>query len=177
MPDRPDLSAVYEVVHPRITGAMEKASAQLHKLGIRHALVGALAVGAHGFPRSTKDVDFLVGAEAFEHHGAGLISPVAGLPISVDGVAIDFLPVEHNQPYLVPSIESPQMSHGIPVADIEAVVYTKLKSPRPKDRLDLLELAAIGMDTVTVRAFLTANAPELVSKFDGIVAEAGATTD
>ena len=33
-------------------------------LGVPFALVGGLAAGAHGRPRFTKDVDFLVGDEA-----------------------------------------------------------------------------------------------------------------
>lgn len=40
-------------------------SEALTSLGVRHALVGGLAVGVHGHPRATKDIDFIVGAEAF----------------------------------------------------------------------------------------------------------------
>ena len=51
MPSKlPDLKLVEAVVAPRITQAMRTASAQLSKVGIRHALVGGLAVGAHGYP-------------------------------------------------------------------------------------------------------------------------------
>ena len=39
---------------------MRAAAAQLDRRGVRHWL-GGLAVGAHGFPRATKNVDFLVG--------------------------------------------------------------------------------------------------------------------
>jgi hypothetical protein len=47
--------------------ALSVASATLSELGVRHALVGGLAVGAWGYPRNTRDIDFLVGEEAFVH--------------------------------------------------------------------------------------------------------------
>ena len=48
-------------------------------------VVGGLAIGANGFPRATRDVDFLVGAEAFEHHADGLVTLRAGVPFQVTG--------------------------------------------------------------------------------------------
>lgn len=175
MPSKPDLDPVYDVVNPTISDAMEKASERLDDLGVRHALIGGLAVGAHGFPRATKDVDFLVGPEAFDRHTAGIISPIAGLPISVGGVAVDFIPIEDNEPFLNSTIEHPDESCGIPVADINALVYTKLRSPRPKDRLDLLELIAIGMDVKSVAEYVAEYAPKLLTKFNDIVADAAET--
>ena len=41
-------------------------SARLTDLGVPHMLIGGVAVGLHGYPRATKDVDFLVGPEAFK---------------------------------------------------------------------------------------------------------------
>lgn len=37
-------------------------------------LVGGLAVGVHGWPRWTKDVDFLIGREGYDEHPAGLVT-------------------------------------------------------------------------------------------------------
>ncbi len=45
---------------------MRSSSLQLTCAGVRHVLIGALAVGAWGYPRASKDVDFLVGDEAFD---------------------------------------------------------------------------------------------------------------
>ena len=73
----PDLGLLDGVVAPRILDALRVASEQLTKIGVRHALVGGLAVGAHGYPRATKNVDFLVGEEAFLHHGRGLVTIAA----------------------------------------------------------------------------------------------------
>ena len=75
-----NLSVVEGVVAPRVLDAMRSASDELTRLGVRHALVGGLAVGAHGYPRATKGVDFLVGDEAFEHHAGGDRHDEAGHP-------------------------------------------------------------------------------------------------
>ena len=62
---------------------MRVASARLTELGVRHVLVGGLAVGAWGHARATKHVDFLVGEEAFEHHPGGLVTMKYGVPITI----------------------------------------------------------------------------------------------
>jgi len=59
------LDALADVVSPTILQRASDVSAELRKLGVRHALIGGLAVGVHGHVRATKDVDFLVGGEAF----------------------------------------------------------------------------------------------------------------
>ena len=83
-----DLNAVFRFVAPQVRDAAVKTAAQLEQLGVRYALVGGLAVGAYGYVRATTDVDFLVGEEAFEHHGP-LVTFKAGVPIEVDGIRIE----------------------------------------------------------------------------------------
>ena len=92
----PDVSLLDDTVAPGILDAMRVASARLTELGVRHALVGGLAVGAWGHPRATKDVAFLVGEEAFEHHPGGLVTMKYGVPIQVGGVAVDLLSASAN---------------------------------------------------------------------------------
>jgi len=53
------------VVAPKVLTDAIDTSERLRALGIPHALVGGLAVGLHGHPRATKDVDFIVGTAAF----------------------------------------------------------------------------------------------------------------
>jgi hypothetical protein len=52
------------------------------------------------------------------------------------------------------------------------LVYLKLKSPRAKDRVDLIELAKVGASAERCRAYLSHNAPHLVAKFEDCVAAA-----
>jgi hypothetical protein len=48
----------------------------------------------------------------------------------------------------------------------------KLKSPRHKDRTDVIELVKAGLDVDRCREYLSAHAPSLVSEFDDAVSRA-----
>jgi hypothetical protein len=158
-------------VAPKILDAMRVASARLAELGIPHALVGGLAVGAHGFPRATKDVDFLVGDEAFEHHAGGIVTMKPGVPIQIAGVLVDLLSAQPDDGALrdVPVVP---MGDDVPVAPVEALVHLKLKSPRMRDATDVVELLKAGLDRARCQAWLEANAPDLVAPFRALVERA-----
>jgi hypothetical protein len=53
---KPDPSLLKGVVAAEVLEAMEVASSALKAAGVRHVVVGGLAVGANGFPRATKGV-------------------------------------------------------------------------------------------------------------------------
>jgi hypothetical protein len=55
---KPDLSLLDDSVVPKVLDAMRAASKALTALGVRHVVVGGLAVGANGHPRATSDVVF-----------------------------------------------------------------------------------------------------------------------
>ncbi len=144
---------------------MQLASEALAKAGIRHVVVGGLAVGANGYPRATKDVYFLVGGEAFEHHAGGLVTLRAGVPFQVNGVAVDFLSADTDESFLEDALRA------TPGSFIEAppLVYLKLKSPRLKDRADVVELIKAGIDVDACRAYLSAHAPGYLDSFEDAV--------
>lgn len=54
------------------------------------------------------------------------------------------------------------------------LVYMKLKSPRHKDRTDVIELLKAGLDVARCRAYLSAHAPSFVTEFDDAVRRAEA---
>ncbi len=83
--DTPDPTLLEGIVSPRVLEAMQLASQTMTAMGVRHTVVGGLAVGANGYPRATAGVDFLVGEEAFEHHAAGVIT--LRVPVQVNGEA------------------------------------------------------------------------------------------
>lgn len=167
----PDLSLLEGIVAERVLGAMRAAAQQLTRLGVRHWLVGGLAVGAHGHPRATKDVDFFVGDEAFEHHGGGLVTMKPGVPIQANGVVIDHLSAQE-EAFLAQAL--PSADHELAVAPIEVLLYLKLKSPRAKDRADVVELIKAGADVSRAREFLAANAPQFLDPLDDAVRAAAA---
>jgi hypothetical protein len=168
-PRTPDVSLLDDTVAPRILDAMRVASARLSELGVRHVLVGGLAVGAWGHVRATKDVDFLVGDEAFEHHAGGLVTMKYGVPIQVGGVAVDLLSASAND--CEDALEHIR-SGGLPVAPLPVLIYLKLTSPRPKDLADVMELIRLGIERDAIRADLAARSPEVAERWDRAIAEA-----
>ncbi len=166
----PDPSLLTGVVAPEVLDAMQAASAALKRVGVRHVVVGGLAVGAHGFPRATRDVDFLVGEEAFEHHAGGLVTLRPGVPFQVNRVAVDFIGPEPGEGFLAAALEAEAGS----MIEAPPLIYMKLKSPRHKDRTDVIELVKAGLDVEGCRAYLSANAPSFVAEFDAAVGRARA---
>jgi hypothetical protein len=130
---------------------------------VRHIVVGGLAVGANGYPRTTGDVDFLVGDEAFEHHADGVVT--LRVPVQVNSVAVDCLSIAADEPFLVEAVGAKPGSF----ATAPVVVYLKLKSPRVKDRADVIELIKSGVDVDACRRYLIANAPHFVASFDDAI--------
>jgi len=167
---KPDLSLLDDVVAPRILDAMRTASRALSDRGIRHVVVGGLAVGANGYPRATKVVDFLVGDEAFERHAGGFVTMKPGVPIEINGVPIDLLSPADGEDHLSAALQAPPGS----VIGVAPLIYMKLKARRQKDVADVVELIKSGVDLAACRGYMTANAPLLVATFETAVANAAA---
>lgn len=168
----PDIHALKGIVSDHVLEAMKAAHKVLDHAGIPHALVGALAVGAYGYPRASKDVDFLVGDEAFDHHKSGIVTVKPGVPIEYKGIVIDPISIAPGSEHLRQAVENPEISEGIPVAPSAAVVYMKLLSPRRKDSADVVELVASGLDTKAILDYLRKHSPHLVKKFEILIEEA-----
>lgn len=160
------------VVSQEVLDAMRAAHDALEKAGIRHLLVGALAVGAYGYPRASKDVDFLLGDEAFNRHEAGLITLKPGVPVEFKGVTIDTISVFPGCQHLAEALNHPITSDGIPVVTPEALIYMKLVSPRRKDAVDIVEMLKSGLDQKRIVKYLEWHAPDLLEKFHGLSREA-----
>ena len=167
---KPDPALLIDVVAPAVLDALRLASDALIRAKVRHVVVGGLAVGANGYPRATKDVDFLVGAEAFHHHASGLVTMRPEVPIQVNGVAVDLLSPETGEDFLEATLaaEPGTMMEAAPL------VYMKLKSPRRKDHVDVIEMIKGGIDTRQCRAYLSVHAPAFADAFDECLAQAEA---
>ena len=120
---KPDPTLLIDVVAPKVLQAMKLASEALTRAKVRHVVCGGIAVGANGYPRATKDVDFLVGAEAFHHHDNGLVTMRPEVPFQVNGVAIDLLSPVEGEGFLERTLDA------VPGTMMEAapLVYMKLK--------------------------------------------------
>lgn len=163
---KPDPTLLVDVVAPKVLEALKLASEALIAAKVRHVVVGGLAVGANGYPRATKDVDFLVGAEAFHHHANGLVTMRPEIPFQVNGVAVDLLSPEAGEDFLEATLAAPPGA----MMDAPPLVYMKLKSPRRKDQVDVIEMVKGGIDAKHCREYLAAHAPTFVALFDECVA-------
>jgi hypothetical protein len=159
---KPDLSLVEDIVAPRVFGAMRTTSRLLTELHVPHVVVGGLAVGANGYPRATKDVDFLVTDAAFLTKAGGIVLLAPGIPFQVDGVAIDYLVADPGEAHLAAVLKG---NFG-GVIDAPRLIYMKLKANRLRDQLDVVELIKAGVDRDACRAYLETNATDLVELFD-----------
>jgi hypothetical protein len=149
-------------INPAVIAALREASRRLTAQGVRHLVIGALAVGAHGWPRATRDVDLLVAPEAWDT-----------LVDSIGGVDIDYLPVDVAGDFLLASFAAPFVSEDVPIAPMEVVIITKLLRLAMRDQADVVELVKAGVvDLDAVRAYLETNAPMLTSRFDALVEQA-----
>jgi hypothetical protein len=169
--DIPDLARLRGVVSPEILHAVQVASLALQEAGIPHALAGGLAIGAYGYPRTTEDVDFLVGDEAYVMHGGGLVT--LKVPVySVGAVRVDLISFAESKGeagQLRPAVDSPVASGGIPIVPLTALVYMKLKAARQKDLADLVELLKRGkIDIALIDQYLRQRAPDLTVKWDRV---------
>jgi hypothetical protein len=111
-----------------------------------------------------------VGDEAFERHAGGLVTLRAGVPFEVKGVAVDFVSAQPEEDFLTATLDAEPGS----MIDAAPLVYMKLKSPRHKDRIDVIELVKSGLDVDGCRQYLARHAPAFVDDFAEAVARARA---
>lgn len=149
---KPDLSRALDVTSPAIANAVREASRFLRERGVRHALCGGIAVSAYARPRATKDVDFLVGEEAFQHHGAIVVPPLS----AVGTVAVDLVSLVPDLGALAPVLDAPEHDGDIPVVPPQALIAMKLVARRMQDQADVVALLEAGaVDPEVCRAWLT----------------------
>jgi hypothetical protein len=144
------LASELEMLAEPMRQAVLAACAAYAQLGVPFALVGGLAAGAHGRPRFTKDIDFLVGEEAFAKSGI-IISFALPMPLQAGDVAIDPIPLPEEprrREVLARALASAVLdtTTGQPIPLLEAtwLAYMKLASPRGKDRDDIVGMMQAG---------------------------------
>jgi hypothetical protein len=169
----PDLEKEFEVLSPTFKTAVVAVSRALTTARIRHALCGGLAVGAYARPRATRDIDFLVGEEAYVHHGL-LVTMNPAFPTSAGGLQVDAVPLLPNLASLEPLLTDSERSLDVPVISALGLVTMKLVAGRMKDRSDVVALVESGaVDPMECREFLRGHGfDHLVAPFDALVERA-----
>jgi hypothetical protein len=161
------------VLSPEVIEAARTASKALSAAGIRHVLIGGLAVNAYGFVRNTSDVDFLVGSEAYVEQPGGFVTLAPGVPIAIGAVDVDTL---EDAAISEGETTDPESEwEGVPIVSIEGLFFLKLKAWRRKDQMDLVELLKSGADEDAIRDYLVEEivvGPDLLGRFDTAVLRA-----
>lgn len=161
------LESLAEAVAAQVLVDAIDASRRLAELGVPHALIGGLAVGLHAQPRATKDVDFLVGDEAFERTEPLLVFRRELRELVRVGV-VDLMPLPAGHAELSVHLALPS-GDEIPVIGAEGLILLKLLANRPQDRADVAALMDHGVSVGAVTTYLRRNAPQLVPLFAEIV--------
>jgi len=145
---------------PAYERAVREVSRMLAEAGIRHALVGALGANAYrNRPRTTEDIDFLVGDEAFQRHAGGFVTlrvPV----IEFDGIDVDQVPLTEALRVVEDGLNRAPVSDGVPIAPVDTIVVMKLLAGRTQDLADVEAIIGSGADREFLRAAVGKAAPE-----------------
>jgi len=165
----PDLKRALRPV-PTYERAVKTVSKMLADAGIRHALVGALAANAYRHrPRTTEDIDFLVGDEAFQTHEGGLVTMRVPV-IEVDGINVDQVPLTDVLRVVENGLNHPPFSEGVPIAPLEIVVIMKLLAGRTQDLADIEAMIDSGADRERLRASVEKAAPDCLETLERLFA-------
>jgi hypothetical protein len=138
----------------------------LSQAGIRHALVGALGANAYrDRQRTTADIDFLVGDEAFEQHSGGFVTMRVPV-VEFDGIDIDQVPLTESLRVIEDGLERAPRSEGVPIAPVDTIVVMKLLAGRMQDLADVEAIIESGADREFLREAVRKAAPDRESHLE-----------
>jgi hypothetical protein len=144
---------------PAFGRAVREVSRMLREAGIRHALVGALGANAYRTrPRTTEDINFLVGDEAFEKHAGGFVTMRVPV-VEFEGIDVDQVPLTEALRVVEGALNHPPVSEGVPIASLETIVIMKLLAGRTQDLADVEAIVDSGADRETLRTAVGEAAP------------------
>jgi hypothetical protein len=157
----PDLKRALHPV-PRFERAVREVSRMFADAGIRHALAGALGANAYrSRPRTTEDIDFLVGDEAFQRHEGGFVTMRVPV-VEFDGVDVDQVPLSGLPRVVEDGLDRAVLCDGVPIAPVDTIVIMKLLAGRTQELADVEAIIASGADRDYLRAAVLRAAPDRV---------------
>ncbi|MBI2892155.1 MAG: nucleotidyl transferase AbiEii/AbiGii toxin family protein [Deltaproteobacteria bacterium] len=169
--DEPDLRQALRPV-PAYERPVREVSKMLSDAGIRHALVGALGANAYrDRPRTTEDIDFLVGDEAFERHPGGFVTMRVPV-IEFDGIDVDQVPLTEGLRVIEEGLARAHVSEGVPIAPVDTIVIMKLLAGRTQDLADIEAILASGADRDLLRSAVRKAAPKRLSTLEKLIENA-----
>lgn len=137
----PELSHALRLL-PAYERAVREVSKMFFQAGIRHALVGALGANAYrDRPRTTADIDFLVGDEAFEKHAAGFVTMRVPV-VEFDGIDIDQVPLTEALRVIEDGLDRAYRSEGVPIFDENGTYLSEWKIAVSPSSLHFVQIGA-----------------------------------
>jgi hypothetical protein len=145
----------------------------LRHAGVRHIVVGGVAVSCNGYGRTTQNVDYAVGECAFDYRDKALFLRPE-LPVKYLGIPIHYVaPTNPFEQAMLEQYLTVPAKGDVPVMPIGPLSVMKLISHRHKDLADLVELIKRRRTEVEqIRAFVAENLPSQKDLFDSLVASA-----
>ena len=161
----PDLKRALRPV-PTYERAVREVSRMFADAGIRHALVGALGANAYrNRPRTTEDISFLVGDEAFETHRGGFVTMRVAV-VEFDGIDIDQVPLSEALRVVEDGLNRAPISDGVPIAPVDTIVVMKLIAGRTQDLADVEAIIESGGDREFLKAAVQKAVPACVDTLE-----------
>ncbi len=158
---------------PALLSAIFKLCETLRARGVRFAVTGGVAINVYGWPRSTRDIDILIGPEAFSTSPDGTQALVVDLPHTLEGFPVDYLPIDVAGEFLTRALDEPFVTETVPIAPVEAVICTKLLRFAMRDQADVVEILKAGLfESAAVESYLAEHAPMLLGRFRNLVDQA-----
>ena len=155
----PDLKRALRPV-PGYERAVREVSKMLSEARIRHALVGALGANAYrSRPRTTEDIAFLVGDEAFQTHAGGFVTMRVPV-VEFDGIDVDQVPLTEALRVVEDGLTRASVSEGVPIAPVDTIVVMKLLAGRTQELADVEAIIGSGADREFLRAAVQRTVPE-----------------
>jgi hypothetical protein len=161
----PDLKRALRPV-PAYERAVRGVSRMFAEAGIRHALVGALGANAYrNRPRTTEDIDFLVGDEAFQKHAGGFVTMRVPV-VEFEGIDVDQVPLTDALRVVEEGLSRAFVSDGVPIAPVDTIVVMKLLAGRTQDLADVEAIIDSGADRELLKAAVHKAAPRCVETLE-----------
>jgi hypothetical protein len=136
--------------------------------GVRHAVVGGLAVGANGYLRNTNNLDFLVDDNAFLYSDK-VVYVRNDLPIKYFGSRVNWVSMSPSEKPIFGNFLMLPARDQVPIMPVEPLIAMKLIAGRHKDRTDIIELAKVRSDLSSIREFTSTNIPHLLPLLDALI--------
>lgn len=160
------IDVLQSVISPVLLKRAADLSRHLKLLNIPHALIGGLAVGLHGYPRTTKDVDFLVGNQAFASTTPFLIYKDELKDLVRIGET-DLMSVPDKYPSLASEL---RLEDDIPLISLRGLILMKLDAFRTRDQDDIRNLLSkFPYEIRSLRDYLAEEAPLLINRLAEIL--------